>query len=152
MVRDIISKLEELDGITTKIHKTEDGREFLEIYHLNKTIAIGSINEGNVRYPLPMFPNGLNEMYEIVSDIKVLYFAIYEGRILSSGPHHNVNIPLNCIMIDLEELMIITRFLSHPQYANYFIYSNLTYAVFYSREFFKFLIDNTDLMKTNMGN
>lgn len=55
-------------------------------------------------------------------------------------------------MIDLEELIIIIRFLSHPQYAKYFIYSNLTYAVFYSREFFEYLIDNTDLMKTNKGN
>ena len=138
--------------IDSKIHKSATGIEFLEIFHLNNTIAIGSINGGHVRYPLPMFPNGINEMYKIVSDIKVLYFAIYEGRILSSGPHHNVTIPLNCIMIDLEELIIIIRFLSHPQYAKYFIYRNLTYAVFYSREFFEFLIDNTDLMKTNKGN
>jgi hypothetical protein len=152
MVKDIISKLEELDGITTKIHKSATGLEFLEIFHLDNSIAIGSINDGHPRYPLPMFPEGQGEMYEIVSRTNVLYIAIYEGSILSSGPHHNVIRPEDCLHIDLEALLIIIQFLSHPQYPQYFLYSNLTYAVYYSREFFKFLIDNTDLMKTKKGN
>jgi hypothetical protein len=147
MVKDIISKLEELDGITTKIHKSATGLEFLEIFHLNNSIVIGSINQGHLKYPLPMFPEWISEMEKIVLDNRVLYIAIYEDAILSSGPHHNVIRPQNCLHIDLEALLIIIQFLSHPQYPQYFLYSNLTYAVYYSREFFKFLIDNTDLMK-----
>ena len=164
MVRDIISKLEELDGITTKIHKTALGLEFMEICYLNHSIAIGSINKGNPKHSLGtyMFPEGQSEMLGLAWNPKdtILYFAIHKAVIISNGPLLNVTQPRDCIEIDLESLILIIRFLSHPKFSQYFV-SNLTYAVKYGwtkwveygcQDLFKFLGENTDFSKYNNKN
>lgn len=163
MVRDIISKLEELDGITTKIHKTAEGREFLEIYHRDDIISIGSINESNPKNPLGtyMFPEGQSEMLGLAwnPEDTILYFAIHKAVIISNGPLLNVTLPRQCIEIDVESLIFIIRFLSHPKFSHYFV-GNLTYAVkygwtkwveYHSQDLFKFLGDNPDFLKNSMG-
>jgi hypothetical protein len=149
MVRDIILKLEELDGITTGIYKNSMGLEFLIISHHKNIISIGSINEGSPIYPLPMFPPGQKDMWEISTALPknlILYIAIFGHHILSNGPVLDVDRPPDCLKIDLETLITIIRLLSHPEYAKYPI-DNLTYAINYGQQFFGFLSNHPDFLK-----
>ena len=153
MVRDIILKLGELDVITTEIYKNPLGLEFLLISHQENIISIGSINEGSPKYPLPMFPYGQKDMWEISTALPknlILYIAIFGHHILSNGPALNVERLPDCLNIDLETLLIIIRLLSHPEYPKYPI-GNLTYAVNYGQRLFGFLSDNPEFLKNQKG-
>ena len=109
-----------------------------------------------------MFPEGQSEMLGLAWNPKdtILYFAIHKAVIISNGPLLNVTQPRDCIEIDLESLILIIRFLSHPKFSQYFV-SNLTYAVKYGwtkwveygcQDLFKFLGENTDFSKYNNKN
>lgn len=153
MIKDIIFKLNEIDGITTEVHKNPQGLEFLLIFHRENIIAIGSVNQGEPKYPLSMFPHGQNDMWKIPTLLPknlILYIAIYERRILSNGPICNIESPPNCIEIDLKTLSILIQLLSFPEYPNYSI-DNLTYTCYYGQRLFGFLSENPNFLKNQKG-